>query len=191
MAFHFILTDSSCFSERRLGSMQISCCLYIGPSQKASLRKAFSPTWEKTYKEPTQDVACWSDSCVYGVCGSMARSPSFSVLFLFPSPLHWVLSLFANLDFHFSLLFLVASVSSAYKCVHVSCGLKSLFISAAPWSFHSVSPLSSIANISEKLSVFAAWFWRGAPSLHPPLPKCRVCLSWWFWQADSCFIFLI
>lgn len=94
-----------------------------------------------------------------------------------------------QLGLYFLLPFLVASVSLAYKCAHVSCGLKSLFISAAPWSFHSVSPLSSIANISVKLSVFAACFWRGALSLHPPLPKHCVCLPWWFWQAYSCFTF--
>lgn len=49
--------------------MQINCCLYMGPSQKASLGKVFRPTWKKTHKEPTQDVAWGSGSCVCGVCG--------------------------------------------------------------------------------------------------------------------------
>lgn len=62
--------------------MQISPCLCVGPSWKASLRKVFSPVWEKMHKEPTQLMACWSGSCVYGVCGSMVGSPSFSACFL-------------------------------------------------------------------------------------------------------------
>lgn len=123
--------------------------------------------------------------CVWQYTGEslILRVPLFPALSIGPN-------LFANLHPHFCLLFLVVSAFSAYKCALISCGLKPLFISSAPWSFHSITVLSSIANISMKLLVFAARFWLGVFLPHPPSPKHCICLSWGFCQSYSCLTFL-
>lgn len=75
LAFHFTLTDSNCFSERRLGSMQISHCLCVGRSQKASLRKVFSPVWERMHAQSPHSMLKWF-MCLWCVCEG---NPSLSV----------------------------------------------------------------------------------------------------------------